>query len=113
MSSLNFMEKLLEGVEVEWKSLGDVANVTIGEFVHQDKQDPSAKYPVYNGGIKPTGYYDKYNNTGNKIIISARGANAGFVNKMFEPYWAGNSWYSISVKDEIQLTWEFVFYLLN
>ena len=28
MSSLNFMEKLLEGVEVEWKSLGE-----IGEFI--------------------------------------------------------------------------------
>ncbi len=107
------IKELLEGVEVEWKSLGEVANITIGEFVHQDKQNPSARYPVYNGGIKPTGYYEEYNNKGNKVIVSARGANAGFVNKMLEPYWAGNSCYSISAKDEIQLNWEFVFYLLK
>ena len=57
--------------EVEWKTLGDVASITIGEFVHKDKQDANAKYPVYNGGRTATGYYDKYNNIGNKIKTSA------------------------------------------
>ena len=55
----NFMEKLLDGVEVEWKSLSDIATITIGDFVHKNNQDSSAKYPVYNGGISPTGYYEK------------------------------------------------------
>ncbi len=27
MSSMNFMDKLLNGVTVEWKTLGDVANI--------------------------------------------------------------------------------------
>src|SRR5690554_6397656 len=36
--------------EVEWKTLGSLATLTIGEFVHKDKQDDSAQYPVYNGG---------------------------------------------------------------
>ncbi len=94
MSQLSYMEKLLDGVEVEWKSLSDIATITIGDFVHKNNQDSSAKYPVYNGGISPTGYYEKYNNTGNKIIVSARGANAGFVNRISQPYWAGNSCYS-------------------
>ena len=70
MSSRVTIKELLEDVEVEWKQLGEVANVTIGEFVHQNKQNPSANYPVYNGGRKPTGYYDQYNNTGKKICIS-------------------------------------------
>ena len=99
--------------EVEWRALGEVATITIGEFVHKNNQDPSAKYPVYNGGTSYTGFYDKYNNMGDKIIVSARGANAGFVNRISEPYWAGNSCYSISLKNSAQLNWNFVYYFLK
>ncbi len=113
MSQVSFMEKLLDGVEIKWQSLGEVAFVTIGEFVHKDKQNPFAKYPVYNGGRKPTGYYNRYNNSGEKIIVSARGANAGFVNRISTPYWAGNSSYSISPKDSNKLNWVFLFYFLK
>ena len=109
MSQLSYMEKLLDGVEVEWKSLSDIATITIGDFVHKNNQDSSAKYPVYNGGISPTGYYEKYNNTGNKIIVSARGANAGFVNRISQPYWAGNSCYSVGVKNSAEINWTYVF----
>jgi type I restriction enzyme S subunit len=84
----------------EEKSLGEICKITIGEFVIRTKQNPNGKYPVFNGGKTYTGLYDEYNNEGNKIIISARGANAGFVNFQSEKYWAGNSCYSIGVKDE-------------
>lgn len=110
---MSMIDNLLDGVDVEWKSLENIATITIGEFVRKDKQDNSADYPVYNGGISPTGFYDKFNNTGNKIIVSARGANAGFVNRITTPYWAGNSCYSIGVKDEDNLDWVFVYYFLK
>ena len=97
---------------VEWKKLGDIAEITIGEFVHKNKQNPNGKYPVYNGGIAPTGFYDNYNNTENKIVISARGATAGFVNMVLCKYWAGNSSYSIDVHP-ILSSWLFVFYYLK
>lgn len=86
----------------EWEEskLGDLAEITIGEFVIKTKQNPNAKYPVYNGGKSYTGFYDEYNNEGNKIIISARGANAGFVNFAVGRYWAGNSCYSIGISDK-------------
>ena len=71
--------------DVEWKTLGELATITIGEFVRKDKQNPNAPYPVYNGGRTPTGYYEDYNNDGDKIIVSARGAIAGFVNKSSTP----------------------------
>ncbi|MBR4275620.1 MAG: restriction endonuclease subunit S [Prevotella sp.] len=96
---------------VEWKKLGDIAEITIGEFVHRDKQNPNAKYPVYNGGTTYTGFYDHYNNTGNKIVISARGY-AGFVNRVFDNYWAGNSSYSIKI-DNSQIIWHYVYYYLK
>ena len=103
----------MEGIEIEWKPLEEIATITIGEFVHKNSQDSSAKYPVYNGGTSPTGYYDKYNNSGNKIIVSARGANAGFVNRISKPYWAGNSCYSIGIKDPSKVNWEYVYDFLK
>lgn len=96
---------------VEWKKLGDISKITIGEFVHRDKQNPKARYPVFNGGTTNTGYYDHFNNTGNKIVISARGY-AGFVNRVFNNYWAGNSSYSIDVNEAIAI-WHFVYYYLK
>src|SRR5690606_31518938 len=78
-----------------------------------NNQNKSAEFPVYNGGISPTGYYDKFNNSGNKIIVSARGANAGFVNRITRPYWAGNSCYSVGIKDTSKLDWLFVYYFLK
>ena len=113
---VNKIEKLIaeicpEGVEV--KELAEVATITIGEFVHKNKQNLNSKYPVYNGGISETGFYDEYNNTGNKIIMSARGANAGFVNKILVSYWAGNSCYTITINDNTKIDWIFIFYFLK
>ncbi|MCO6549659.1 MAG: restriction endonuclease subunit S [Gilliamella sp.] len=113
MINCNSIIELLKGVEVEWKALGEVAKITIGEFIHQNNQAESAKYPVYNGGISPTGYYNNFNNRGHKIIVSARGANAGFVNRISKPYWAGNSCYSIGIKDYYKLNWIFIYYFLK
>lgn len=84
----------------EVKKLGEVCEITIGEFVIKTKQNPNGKYPVFNGGKTYTGLYDEFNNEGNKIIISARGANAGFVNFQTDRFWAGNSCYSISTINE-------------
>ena len=78
-------------------NLGEISIITIGEFVIKTKQSDDGQYPVYNGGQTPTGHYDEYNNEGNKIVISARGASAGFVNFQYGRYWAGNSCYSVSL----------------
>ena len=94
---------------VIYRNVSDVAGVSIGEFVHKSKQNPDGKYPVYNGGTSNTGYYDDYNRTANKIIISARGANAGFVNRVFTNYWSGNSCYTVDITDK-NLDWNFAFY---
>ena len=98
---------------VKFEELKEICMVSIGEFVHKNKQREDAKYPVFNGGISNTGFYDEYNNEGNKILISARGANAGFINKIESRYWAGNSCYSIEVKDKSSINWLYVYYYLK
>ena len=109
------LQKLIEELcpdGVEYKKISAIAEVSIGEFVHKSMQSDDSPYPVYNGGITNTGYYDSYNRTENKIIISARGANAGFVNRVFTKYWSGNSCYTIDVTDE-SVNWTYVYYCLK
>lgn len=113
---MNKIEQMLQELcpnGVEYKKLGEVSNITIGEFVHKNKQNLNGKYPVYNGGTSNTGFYDEFNNTKNKIIISARGANAGFVNRVFVNYWAGNSCYSIEMNNPKELDWNYIYYYLK
>ena len=103
MSKINKVPEIrFKGYTEAWeqRKLEDIADVSIGEFVIKSKQSDDAPYPVFNGGKECTGYYDEYNNEANKIVISARGANAGFVNIVEKKFWAGNSCYSISIKDE-------------
>jgi type I restriction enzyme S subunit len=102
-----------EGEEWVVKKLGLLTNTTIGEFVIKTRQDPNSPYPVYNGGKSYTGFYDEYNNEANKIVISARGANAGFVNLVKRKYWAGNSCYSVEVLEPNKINLELLFYYIK
>ena len=113
---MNKIEKLIQEFcpdGVEYYELGDIGKITIGEFVHKSRQSENGRYPVYNGGTTNTGLYDDFNNTSNKIVVSARGANAGYVNKVLVDYWAGNSCYSISFIDNFKIDWIFVYYYLK
>ena len=107
----NVPELRFPGFEGEWEKckVRDIATTTIGEFVIKSKQNDSYPYPVYNGGRTNTGFYDKYNNEGNKILVSARG-NAGFVNIIKTRYWAGNSCYSIDIIDKNKNNVDFTYY---
>ncbi|WP_322958252.1 restriction endonuclease subunit S [Mycoplasmopsis felis] len=101
-----------KGFGEEWKEekIESFSKITIGEFVIKTKQNDFYEYPVYNGGITNTGFYKEYNNEGNKIIVSARGANAGHINFIEKKYWAGNSCYSIDLISNRQRDIKFIFY---
>ena len=94
----------------EQRKLGEISRTTIGEFVIRTKQNDNSPYPVYNGGTSFTGFYEEFNNEGNKIVVSARGANAGFVNVVKTRYWAGNSCYSVDLLDKIHFDTDFIYH---
>ena len=104
------MNTLPDGVE--YKKLRELANVAIGEFVRKDKQNPDAPYPVYNGGCSNTGFYEQFNMKAPKVIMSARGAGAGFVNYIDQDFWAGNSCYAISPQTN-RITIKYLYYYLK
>jgi len=97
----------------EKNNVENICKTTIGDFVIKTKQNDLSPYPVYNGGVSYTGFYDEYNNEANKIVISARGANAGFVNIVKTKYWAGNSCYSVDVLDKELFDIDFLFYYIK
>lgn len=93
----------------EQRKLAEITKTTIGEFVIKTKQSDSYPYPVFNGGVSNTGFYCDFNNEGNKILVSARGANAGYVNIVKTRYWAGNSCYSVDLINKNEFNTDFVY----
>ena len=72
----------------------------------------SGKYPVLNGGINPSGYYNEYNADENTIAISQGGASAGYVNFVKEKFWAGAHCYIIFLNSSMVLN-KFLYYCLK
>lgn len=108
-----YRRKLLTfGEDIPVFQIKEIGTVSIGEFVHKSKQNPNAQYPVFNGGISNTGFYNDFNRTANKVIISARGANAGFVNRVFTNFWSGNSCYTIDIPNG-KVDWNYAYFWMK
>ena len=110
MSKLSFMEKLLDGVEVEWKALGDCSSIKRGRRVTKNELGPEKQYPVYSGGVTPMGYFENYNYPANTITIVKYGT-AGFVNFIEEDFWANDVCYCVKPCDVLDN--KYLFYLLK
>jgi len=89
-----YIARLLQGAEVVWKPLGEVAEIKRGQRVTKQELSNNKQYPVYSGGVKPMGYYDTYNQEANTITIVKYGT-AGYVNFIAERFWANDVCYCI------------------
>ncbi len=77
MSSMSFMEKLLDGVEVKWTALGDVCE-KISSGKNKVKSDDGV-YPVF-GSTGIIGWTNNKVYEKEQILVARVGANAGRVN---------------------------------
>lgn len=113
MSSVSFMEKLLEGIEVEWKTLGAITTIKTGQSVNKEiiSANPG-KYPVINSGRDPLGFLDKWNTEDDPIGITTRGAGVGSVTWQNGKYFRGNLNYSVTIKDNQKLSTRYLYHLL-
>lgn len=78
MSTVRFMENLLDGVDVTWKPLGDVTEIKRGTSITK-KNVVEGDVPVIAGGRTPAYYHNASNREGQTIVIAGSGAYAGFV----------------------------------
>jgi type I restriction enzyme, S subunit len=102
---MSYVEKLLKGAGVEWKALGQIAEIKTGKGVTKKDSSDKEEYPIISGGKEPMGFIDKFNRPGNTVTISRVGANAGFVNFIINDFYLNDKCFSIkpidSYKDRI------------
>jgi type I restriction enzyme, S subunit len=113
MSEMSYMEKLLEGVEVEWVALGTVTQIKTGQSVNKDiiAQNPG-EFPVINSGKEPLGYIDQWNTENDPIGITSRGAGVGSITWREGRYFRGNLNYAVTIKEASNLETKFLLHLL-
>lgn len=112
MSSVNFLEKLLDGVSVEWKSLGDICSIKTGPNINKNiiSNNPGI-YPVINSGRDPLGYVNVFNTENDPIGIASRGS-VGLVSWTPGKYFRGNLNYSCTVKEKNKLDVRYLYHYL-
>jgi len=109
------LEELLQTLcpdGVSFANLGDFASINKGQQLNLTEMTDDAPFPVLNGGINPSGYYDQYNTEENTIAISQGGASAGYVNFMETKFWAGAHCYVVEPKKSI-LDNKFLYYFIK
>ena len=104
-----YIARLLQGAEVVWKPLGEVAELKRGTSITK-KTSNEGMYPVISGGQQPAYYIDHFNRNGETITVAGSGAYAGFVMYWNEPIFVGDAF---SVKaDEKQVLPRFIYHFL-
>lgn len=97
---------------VEFKKLGEIASIDTGIQLNKTSMSEFGKFPVINGGISQSGYYNSFNTEANTITISQGGASAGYVNFMKTKFWAGAHCFVIKIASEF-ISNKFVYYVLK
>lgn len=80
---------------VEWKTIGEIADIRTGKGITQSDAAEGGEYPIISGGIGPMGYYHIKNRDANTITVSRVGANAGFVNFITEDFYLNDKCFSV------------------
>ena len=107
---MNFMEKLLDGVGVGWKALGEVSNVLCGKRLTKNQLSDSEQFPVFHGGLDPLGYYGQGNRPSNTVMIINVGASAGTLVYSAVDFWSSDGCFCIEHTDS--LNDRFLYYAL-
>ncbi|MCR5046006.1 MAG: restriction endonuclease subunit S [Treponema sp.] len=89
MSKLDELIKELCPSVVEYRKLGEIADIKRGERITKTDLVEDGLFPVVSGGTAPMGLINKKNRYANTITISSYGA-AGFVDFQKKDFWAND-----------------------
>lgn len=114
MEQKDYLERLLNGTDVEWKPIGAMCNTLRGTRL--TKRDLTSDfscglYPVFHGGVEPIGYYQESNRRANSTMIINVGASAGTVGYCDHAFWSSDGCYCFSHNND--LSQRFLFYYLQ
>ena len=112
---MNKIEKLIKEMcpnGVEYKKLFEIANILKGQQLNKEKFIINGEFPVYNGGKTHSGFYNKYNQEENSIILN-QGGSAGLVSFIETKFWASAHCFIIKPINQNFINNKFLFYLLK
>ncbi|HEX8269474.1 MAG TPA: restriction endonuclease subunit S [Flavobacterium sp.] len=107
---MNYLEKLLDGVEVEWKFLSNVGNVVRGKRLTKKELTENGNFPVFHGGLIPLGLYHKYNRSANQTMIINTGS-VGEVVWSGVDFWSSDGTFVVDTNDNVEN--KYLYYLLK
>ena len=82
---------------MQWKPLGELAEIIRGVRITKKDLLADGKYPVVSGGTGYMGYINEYNREEDTITIAQYGT-AGYVKWQTEKFWANDICYSVKPK---------------
>jgi len=108
-----YIEKLLEGVTVEWKSLGEVANINTGQKQASIIESPT-NFDYINAGTSRSGYCKSSNCEGDTVTTPSRGQGGiGYVGYQTASFWLGPLCYKLKSINQSRLINKYLFYFLQ
>ena len=105
-----FLEKLLDGAEVQYEKLSDVLPIKRGKRVVRNELDENGIYPVYQNSLQPLGYFNNKNCEAYTTFVIAAGA-AGEIGFSEVEFWAADDCYYFECPKEV-LNNKFLYYVL-
>ena len=87
-------DKVFEDIS-NYQKLSSICTIQKGQQVNSEELSELGDYYVMNGGIEPSGYYDRYNTNANTISISEGGNSCGYVQYNNIPFWSGGHCYTL------------------
>lgn len=105
-----FLERLLDGVEVEWKALGEVVEFKRGAQLKPTDLIPGP-YPVVTASKTENATHSEWNFGPDSITITSHGAYAGHVNYWSTPIWLANNVFLL--RPRLIFISKFLFYFLK
>ncbi len=109
--TLPFLERLLDGEKVEWKTLGEVCDILRGKRLTKKELSEEGKYAVFHGGLVPIGFYSESNRKGDTTMVINVGASAGTIGYSRDDFWSSDGCFCISPSPF--LLSRFIFYVLQ
>ena len=98
---------------VEWKKLGVIIKYLPGGTLKRDEVKENGLYPVMNGGIDYSGYYDEYNYDKNVLTVSHWGSSASHIHRHNSKFWANNACWVFVPKDELDCNIQYLYQVLK
>jgi type I restriction enzyme S subunit len=102
-----------EDGEVEWKTLGDVADINTGKKPNEILEK-TANFDYINAGTSRSGYCIERNCAGDTVTTPSRGQGGiGYVGYQKDSFWLGPLCYKIQSKEKDILSNKFIYYFFQ